>query len=161
VQPVGNWGKGSVDLVQLASDQESFDNVVAFWRPAAPPLVGHALEVNYELRWTTNDPSAVELGHIRSTQIGRTTGKPPHLRFVVEFDGAAVEALSTNENLTANIDYGDGAEPVTHDLFKNQFNHTWRLVIEIVEPRQALNLRGYLKKRGRPITETWDYTWQP
>ncbi len=161
VQPVGNWGKGSVDLVQLASDQESFDNVVAFWRPAAPPLVGHALEVNYELRWTTNDPAALDLGHVRSTRIGRTIGQPSHLRFVVEFDGAAVETLSTNENFTAHIDHGAGAKPVTHDLFKNQFNHTWRLVIEIVEPSQALNLRARLERRGHPITETWDYTWQP
>jgi glucan biosynthesis protein len=80
------------------------------------------------------------------------------LRFVVEFDGAAVAALSTNENLTVNIDYGAGTEPVTLDLFKNQFNHTWRLVIEIVEPRQALNLRARLERRGHPITETWDYT---
>jgi glucan biosynthesis protein len=37
----------------------------------------------------------------------------------------------------------------------------WRLVIEIVEPRQALNLRARLERRGHPITETWDYTWQP
>jgi glucan biosynthesis protein len=88
-------------------------------------------------------------------------GKLPHLRFVVEFDGAAVESLPKTEPLAAKIVYGAGAEPVAHDLFKNEFNQTWRLVIEIVEPRLALSLRAGLERRGQPITETWDYTWQP
>lgn len=161
VQPVGDWGKGSVVLVQLASDQEVSDNVVVFWRPAVSPLVGQALEVDYELRWTTTDPSALDLGHVRATRIGRTTGKSPHLRFVVDFDGAAVESLPKSEHLTANIVYGSGAEPVAHDLFKNEINHTWRLVIEIVAPNKALTLRAYLERNGAPTTETWDYTWQP
>ena len=161
VQPLGNWGKGVVELVQLASDQEAFDNVVAFWRPTATPQAGHALDVNYELHWTTNDPSGLGLGHVRATRIGRMTGKLPHLRFVVEFAGAAVESLPKTEPLTANIVYGAAAERVAHDLFKNEFNQTWRLVIEIVEPRQALSLRAGLERQGQPITETWNYTWQP
>jgi glucans biosynthesis protein len=161
VRPVGDWGEGSIELVQLASDQEFFDNIVAFWRPTAPPPVGQALDVAYELHWTTNSPATMELGYVRATRIGRTAGKPSHLRFVIEFGGAEVESVPNKENLAANIEYGAGAEPVTHDLFKNEFNQTWRLVIEIVEPRQALDLGACLKKSGRPITEKWNYTWQP
>jgi len=161
VRAVGNWGKGSVELVELASDQEYFDNVVAFWKPAVAPAVGQALEIDYELHWTTNSPSPPELGHVQATRIERMVGKPPHLRFVVEFGGAAVESLPRKENLTANIDYGAGVERVTHALVKNEFNQAWRLVVEIVEPRQAVNLRAFLSGSGRPVTETWDYTWQP
>ena len=161
VQPLGKWGKGSVQLVELASDQEFFDNIVAFWVPSAPPPVGHGLDIEYELHWTTTDPSPLELAHVRATRIGRTNGKPPNLRFVVEFAGAAVETLPGTEKLDADINYGAGAVPVTHDLFKNELNQTWRLVIEIVEPRQAVDLRASLKRGARQITDTWNFTWQP
>ena len=88
-------------------------------------------------------------------------GNPPHLRFVIEFGGAAVESLPRKENLTANIDYGEGVKRVTHALVKNEFNQAWRLIVEIVEPPRASNLRAFLSRSGRPITETWDYTWHP
>ena len=161
VQPVGNWGKGSVELVQLASDDEAFDNVVAFWRPAAPPPPGHALEVDYELHWTTHDPSPSALGHVQATRIGRMNRVSQRFRFVVEFGGAAVESLPRQEPLTAHVEYGVAAGAVRHDVFKNEYNQSWRLVIEMAEPRQALNLRARLERSGRPITETWDYCWQP
>jgi len=161
VQPAGNWGKGAVELMQLASDQEPADNIVAFWRPSAPPPAGRALDIEYQLHWTTNDPSPLDAGHVQATRIGRTNGKPPHLRFVVEFGGTAVESLPSTEKLSANVDYGAGAVPVTYDLFKNEFNQTWRLVIEIVEPGQAVNLRACLKRGDRRITEMWNFTWQP
>jgi glucan biosynthesis protein len=83
------------------------------------------------------------------------------LRFVVEFGGGAVESLPSTAKLAANVEYGTGAVPVTYDLFKNEYNQTWRLVIEIVEPRQAVNLGAYLKHGDRRITETWNFTWQP
>ena len=161
VQPLGNWGKGSVELVQLASDDEAFDNVVAFWRPAAPPPPGHALEVEYELHWATNDPSPSALGHVQATRIGRMNRVSPRFRFVVEFGGAAVESLPRQEPLTARVEYGAAAGVVRHDLFKNEYNQSWRLVIEMGEPRQALNLRARLERSGHPVTETWDYSWQP
>jgi glucans biosynthesis protein len=163
VKPSGNWGKGAVELAQLPSTREASDNVVAFWRPADPPKVGQGLDIKYELHWTTNSPVPVELGHVRSTRIGRTMVmvKPTHLRFVIEFAGAAVENLPNGQNLTAHIDYGPGAEPIVHNVIKNEITQSWRLVIEVAEPRQALSLRARLERNKRPITETWNYTWQP
>jgi glucans biosynthesis protein len=128
---VGNWEKAG-ELVELASDQEYWDNVVAFWKPAVAPAVGHALEIEYELHWSTNSPSPPELGHVRATRTERMVGKPPHLRFVVEFGGAAVESLPGKENLTANIDYGAGVKRVTHLVKMNQPGLAF--AIEIVEP---------------------------
>jgi glucans biosynthesis protein len=161
VKPRGNWGKGSVELVQLASDQEPSDNIAAFWAPSSPPATGQALDVEYELQWATADPSPPELGRVLATRIGRTSGKPPNLRFVVEFGGDAVEKLGAAERPAATVEYGDGAVAVARDLFKNPINQTWRLVIEIVEPRQAVNLRAFLGRGDRKITETWNFTWQP
>jgi glucan biosynthesis protein len=37
VETKGEWPKGSIELVELTAPNETFDNIVAFWNPAAPP----------------------------------------------------------------------------------------------------------------------------
>ena len=36
VEPIGDWGEGVVELVEIPSDREVNDNIVAFWRPQDP-----------------------------------------------------------------------------------------------------------------------------
>jgi glucans biosynthesis protein len=165
VRPVGQWGNGAVELVQLPSTEEFLDNVVAFWVPANPPKPGGALDLEYEVHWTTTDPVPVNLGWARATRIGRangpTTNNTPNLRFVIDFEGKDIESLSAREKLSAKIEYGNDVAFIADSLFKNDLNKTWRLVIEIADPRKAVDLRAYLKRGNQPITETWTFTWQP
>jgi len=161
VTPSGNWGKGAVQLVQLVSDQEPFDNIVAFWVPATPPPAHQKLEVQYQIDWTTNEMTPSGLGRVSATRIGLTTAKPPHLRFVVEFGGLAVESLPESAKLSADVDFGPGVELVAKDLFKNEINQTWRLVVEVLQPARPVNIRAFLKRDERRLTESWNFTWQP
>ena len=60
--PNGGWGKGSVQLVEIPTVDETFDNIVAFWNPARetqarpgaavqlPPVLGHAHAVRVAAR---------------------------------------------------------------------------------------------------------------
>ena len=34
IEPIGDWGQGVVELVEIPSDREVNDNIVAFWRAA-------------------------------------------------------------------------------------------------------------------------------
>jgi glucans biosynthesis protein len=163
ITPLTNWGQGSVELMQLPSKTEFSDNVVAFWVPANPPRAGDSLDLNYEIHWLTNNLS--ELGRVRATRVGRVIEEPPkvpaNLRFVLDFEGASMEALSAQEQLQAEVHCGEGGKFVADTVLKNELNGTWRLVIEITEPTKAVDLRAFLKHRGQPVTETWNYTWQP
>jgi periplasmic glucans biosynthesis protein len=165
VRPAGGWGEGAVELVQLPTNLEYTDNVVAFWVPAKPPQPGQALEVAYQVQCLTNEVVAPSLGHVRATRIGTvsTAGrdKHPNLRFVIDFDGAAMQALSGREQIDAEFQYGDGVTFVADTVMKNQINGTWRLVIEIARPDKAVDLQARLMRHDRPITETWMFTWQP
>jgi glucan biosynthesis protein len=40
VEPLGDWGAGAVMLLEIPTRDEYADNIVAFWRPAAPLLPG-------------------------------------------------------------------------------------------------------------------------
>ena len=42
VEPRGDWGEGSVMLVEIPTNDEIHDNIAAFWNPLAPATVGRA-----------------------------------------------------------------------------------------------------------------------
>lgn len=166
ITPLGKWGKGAVELVQLPSSIEFSDNIVAFWVPANQPKTGQPVDLQYGIHWTKSEAGPAALGHVRSTRIGRVVEDPPldppHLRFVIDFGGESIESLPASVQLQAEIHYGPEAKFVADSIVKNEVNGTWRLVIEIIEPlHQAVDLRARLKRQEKPVTETWTFTWQP
>ncbi len=58
VEPEGDWGEGAVVLAELPSADEFTDNIVAFWRPAAPLTAGSELRYAYRLSFGETQPDA-------------------------------------------------------------------------------------------------------
>ena len=50
------WGKGSIQLCEIPTDDEIHDNVVAMWVPADPVPAGADLHLNYRLHWLAQEP---------------------------------------------------------------------------------------------------------
>ena len=86
------WGKGSIQLCEIPTDDEIHDNVVAMWVPADPVPAGAELNLNYRLHWLANEPYPSKLAPVWATRLGR--GGQPGLprpkgvrKFMVEFLG--------------------------------------------------------------------------
>jgi len=47
IDPLGHWGKGRVELVELPTREEIHDNVVAYWVPAAAAEVNKPVSYSY------------------------------------------------------------------------------------------------------------------
>jgi periplasmic glucans biosynthesis protein len=62
VEPLGEWGPGAVMLLEIPTQDEYADNIVAFWRPAAPLEPGRAHRFAYRLRWLPPGPEPVPQG---------------------------------------------------------------------------------------------------
>ena len=77
VEPIGDWGKGSVQLVEIPTDNEIYDNVVAMWVPAAPNHAGDELAYRYKLYWRDEGPVPRRPGPLRSdaARHGRGAGR--------------------------------------------------------------------------------------
>ena len=58
VEPRSNWGKGSVELVELPAEDETDDNIVAFWNPAEPPQPGEECCTTIAFTGARRRPSA-------------------------------------------------------------------------------------------------------
>ena len=51
VEPQGDWGEGSIRLIEVPAKLEADDNIVAFWNPAAAAAPGSRYDLHYKLSW--------------------------------------------------------------------------------------------------------------
>src|SRR5262249_4757068 len=61
------WGKGAVQLVEIPTADETTDNIVAFWSPAATPQPNQELLVRYCIYWGAHAPFVPPLGQVVAT----------------------------------------------------------------------------------------------
>ena len=102
VEPIGDWGKGSVQLLEIPTNNEIYDNVVAMWVPAAENHAGDQLGFRYRLYWRDKDPFPGDLALCVATRLGMgaVQGAPRSKvlrKFLIEFQGTALTALDEGE----------------------------------------------------------------
>jgi glucans biosynthesis protein len=162
VEPVGNWGAGSVRLVELSTPDETNDNIVAFWVPEKLPAPGDALELEYRLHWTLDKVPPV--GYAVATRHGRTKTHEPDLeRFFIDFAGPALADIPPDAAVESVVTVGAGATLAHSIVQRNPFNNTWRAAFAIKPDKSGhpVELRCFLRKPQQALTETWSFLWQP
>jgi len=164
VEPVGNWGAGSVRLVELPTKDEFSDNIVAFWVPAKLPAVGEPIEFEYDLHWMSEPGRRPPAGQAISTHVAGVPGRPELRRFVVEFMSSYLNAQPDDPEIEALVSVSGGARQEDRTVVqKNRFTGAWRVVFEIrPDPLgRPVELRCFLRKGQHVLTETWSYLWNP
>jgi glucans biosynthesis protein len=163
VEPVGDWGRGCVRLVELHAPDETGDNIVAFWVPEKLPPAGEPIEVEYNLHWFM-DQIKPPLGYVISTRNGRSRTFETDLeRFVVDFDGPALRRQDPDSGIEAFVEAGSGTKVVHTSVQKNPYNGSWRAAFALRPDGsgQPVELRCQLRRASKVLTETWSYLWQP
>ena len=56
IEPVGSWGNGTVRLVEIPSEEEIHDNIVAYWSPLEPYAKDQAYAFAYRVSWPNDVP---------------------------------------------------------------------------------------------------------
>jgi len=166
--PNGGWGRGAVQLVEIPTIDETFDNIVAFWNPLEKPKPGQELLYAYRMYWGTRMPYGSPLAQTLATRtgIGGTVGVKRQYyswHFAVDFAGGELGALARDAPVEAVITTSRGVTEHVTAHYVEEFNG-YRALFDVkptddlVEP---INLRMYLSVDGRPLTETWIYQWTP
>ncbi|WP_136247795.1 glucan biosynthesis protein [Halomonas borealis] len=168
VTPLGDWGPGSVELVEIPSDSEANDNITAYWIPEQPLKAGQSRTFRYRLRTFGATPPDQQLAHvIRSRQgWGATPGQsdpPPASQrvFIVDFQGPSLDGLAADQPLNARLttSHGEILEPRVQRLPDGD---TWRASFHLApEEGTPADMRLALTLHGEPLTETWNYVWYP
>ena len=168
VMPQGNWGKGRVELVEIPTDSEVNDNIVAYWVPEQAFKAGESRRFSYRLR--TFDQHLAEQGGARvlRTRIGwgavpGQSNPPPRSKrqFIVDFAGGELENLSADVPLEAELQKNSGT--IT-DLMVMRLpdQKTWRVSFKLEpEGNNLVDMRMFIKLRDQRLTEVWSYVWYP
>src|ERR1700722_8510728 len=163
------WGKGSIQLCEIPTDDEIHDNVVAMWVPAEPVTAGAELNLSYRLHWLASEPYPSRLAMVWATRLGRG-GQPGQPRprgvrkFMVEFLGGPLGALpfGVKPDLVVSASRGTfGPYQLIEAVADGVAGH-WRAQFDlIVDGTDPVELRAFLKSGGETLTETWMFQYHP
>jgi periplasmic glucans biosynthesis protein len=168
VEPHGQWGKGAIHLVEIPTDDEIHDNIVAMWVPATPAAAGTNVDLAYRLYWAADEPFPTPLARCVATRLGNggQPGKPRPKgvrKFVVEFLGGEL----------ATLPYGVKPEPAlwaSRGTFSYVFTEAvpdsvkghWRAWFDLtVTGSDPVEMRLQLKVDEKIISETWLFQYHP
>jgi glucans biosynthesis protein len=166
VEPLGEWGAGRVELVQIPTPDETNDNIVAYWVPAKSPAAGQPLELAYRLHWLMQGPAPDNLAWVTQSRRGRGYVKQADgdLQFVVDFDGPPLRALPPDATgLAAAVTVDPNAELHERNLYRNAETGAWRMTLRFhrLDASRPVELRARLERAGEPLSETWSYILPP
>ena len=188
VEPKGDWGPGRLELIEIPSEEEIHDNMVAFWVPdksvsqakvegqaEAPKLYPETMSYAYRLIWMSPGSNPHGLGWAVST---RTARQEDRLRFIIDFEGGLLDFLSGDTGLSSVVEIPESVQLIEKQLSKNPVTGGWRLVFMVRLPKEegvlqsiraardgapSLRFKAVLKKGENlpdPLTETWFYDLQ-
>ena len=168
VEPLGGWGKGSVQLIEIPTDDEIHDNIVAMWVPQAPAKAGTAYEFAYKLHWLADEPYPTPLGRVVATRLGNG-GQPGTVRprgvrkFMVEFLGPALETVPFGVKPEVVLWSSRGSFSYTFaEAVPDDVPGHWRAQFDLtVDGGEPVEMRCYLKAGDTVLTETWMYQYLP
>jgi len=153
---------GRILLVQLPTNNEFMDNIVAFWSPPGPVDGGTKLDLKYRLSFGDPTIAQTKLGQVVNTFVGRdvidASSMAGRYRFIVDFRGARLDELKADAPLVAAISAHEGTAILEHQLKRVDATGFWRLsILARATADNPLALRASLNMNGRQATEVWSY----
>ena len=161
VEPQGGWGEGSVQLVEIPTNDETLDNIVAYWCPERGLKAGQTARYNYRLSWLDDIAFPDSLGRATATWTG-VGGRPGFKRpegvrkYVIDWQGPVFERLSRDDGVEFSVTASRGqiSNAYSHPVVDQRGR--WRSFFDIeAAGTEPVDLRAYLKRGGAALSETW------
>jgi glucans biosynthesis protein len=166
VEPVGDWGPGMVQLVEIPTDDEIYDNIVAYWLGEKPVAPGQEVRLDYQLHWVKDEPYPAVTGRVFSSRTGAGgvpgQPRPPGVvKFVIDFEGGQLGTLGREDGVEAEVSASSGKISGVYAL-PVVGTKRWRAVFDLAPAAlDPVELRLFLRRKGVALTETWLSQYHP
>ncbi len=165
VEPKGPWGPGKVELVQIPAQDETNDNVVAFWTPDAMPKPREPYTFEYRMSWQKDVDSRPPLSWVVQTRRGDgfARHRDGSISFIIDFDGPALRKISTETKLEGVVTVDANGQLMENTLYRNVVTGNWRQAIRVkrLDNDKPLEMRSFLRNGNNTVSETWSYILPP
>jgi glucans biosynthesis protein len=165
VEPIGDWGAGRVELLQFHTPDETHDNIGAWWFPERQPAPGEPVEFAWRLTVSDRQPLPPGAWVVQS-RLGHGWRKDPipagQRQYQLDFAGPALEGLAEGE-VEAVASAGANVRGLRVTAYPNPALEGWRVSLDFerIDPRQAAELRVFLRRGSRVLSETWSHALAP
>ncbi|HET6757302.1 MAG TPA: glucan biosynthesis protein G [Burkholderiales bacterium] len=161
VEPLGSWGSGRVELVQIPTPDETNDNIVAFWVPDNPPPPGQPYDFAYRLSWESRSERRPASSWIAQTRRGQGYARKPDdsILFTIDFEGPIFDKLAEGARVESMVWADGNGKILGHNTYRNEASGGWRTVIRLrrVDDDKPVELRAHLRSGNRALSESWNY----
>jgi glucans biosynthesis protein len=155
VEPIGDWGKGQLRLLEFATALESDDNIATLWLPDHVPADG--LRVQYRLSFGS-DVEHAAFGRVMATRVqSKNEARQQRASFELEFDVPHARSIQTPVELVLTT---PGAKVLAQDVVTSPSGFRARFELARQDAHQSAELRAFLRSGADVLTETWSYPWQ-
>jgi glucans biosynthesis protein len=169
VEPLNAWGPGRVELVQLATPDETHDNIVAYWVPATLPTPGQPLEVAYTLSWQGDAQKRPPSAWVTQTRRGfgytrlSADEQARQAQYVLDFAGPALDALPPGAPVRVSVSSDTNGHVLEALAYPNPATRSWRVTLRVqrIDPAQPVELRAFLQHQNDTVSETWTHLLLP
>ena len=167
IEPQGDWGAGVVQLVEIPSDDDVNDNMVAYWVPETPVKADQPVRITYRLNAFLDSPKTPPVGRAVATWTGpvqavdasHSPASSPEL-FEIDFTSEDVAGISDTLPVLVHVTPSSGT--ITNVQARKLPTGSWRAsFIFTAATKNDTELRAFLSLYGKPLTETWIYRWSP
>lgn len=166
IEPLNDWGPGTVRLVEIPADLEIDDNIVAFWVPDAAPQAGEERTFAYRMNWGDLPPDG-NLAWVQGTLagVGGASGVPVEnaslRKFVIDFQGGQLGALPEDAPVQPVVTASAGKiEGMVLHKVADAAVPTWRLFIDIDGgDTELIELTAHVADDRQKLSETWLFQW--
>jgi len=168
IEPVGNWGEGRIELIELATKDETFDNTIVAFIPNRVIEPGKPFSFAYRMRSLTDGGNLHKLGRTVNTftapahALGSNEAQRPDARrFMIDFAEGEMAYFLKEPNLVQIDATVTGGKFMRSFLVPNPAIKGFRVMVDAeLHPTDFTRVTVLLRSEGRPITETWNWSWK-
>jgi glucans biosynthesis protein len=167
VEPQGGWGEGRVELIELSTQDETNDNIVASWTPKTPPEPQKAFAYAYRVIACLDLPRLSPNGRVVNTfrappqALGSSEKVAVNSRrFLVDFAGGDMAYYVADPSQVEVVASATNGQVLRTSIAANSHIDGLRAMFDIsVKAGQTADIRVFLRAGARTLTETWTYPW--
>jgi glucans biosynthesis protein len=168
VEPRDSFGEGRIELVELPTDNETNDNIVASFVPKDPPeamkLFTYAYKVTASLDVARLSPNGRVL-HTYQTKAASLGSPEPTIpgsrRFIIDFAGGDLAYFAGDPELVEVVPSTSSGKILRSFIVPNPHIGGFRAAIDVqLELGRSTDVRAFLRSGSRALTETWTFPWR-
>jgi glucans biosynthesis protein len=168
VVPKGDWGEGVVELIELATRDETADNIICAFIPSRPLEAGKSLTFAYTMYSKEAGLDLHTLAYVKNTfsapayALGsKEVAAARTRRLMVDFAGGEMEYYLKSPGMVDAVPSATDAKVLRHFVVPNPAGKGFRIMIDVQFEEDKIGVvQCYLRTGPKLLSETWNYGWR-